>query len=253
MFATRIASSIVRSSAVRLAVRSAVLPRTASMAPVLSSSAAITPMRRFAHGIVSKDLSLKLQEEIKFEESNVGSEDTTFLEEFKARNEWKVEDKLGSKEVTMVRTFGDETITIYFNTDALADAAEQAEGEEGEEDSEDPAVIVSAIIEKKGTEGALEVTATALNGEFLVDHVSYVKTAELARDQSAEGDWVRRGKYGGPVFADLDEGLQETFQHYLEERGFDTDLANFVGLYIESKEQTEYSHWLQCLNKFVSK
>ncbi|KAJ1330114.1 hypothetical protein BSLG_009698 [Batrachochytrium salamandrivorans] len=221
MFATRIASSIVRSSAVRLAVRSAVLPRTASMAPVLSSSAAITPMRRFAHGIVSKDLSLKLQEEIKFEESNVGSEDTTFLEEFKARNEWKVEDKLGSKEVTMT----------------FADAAEQAEGEEGEEDSEDPAVIVSAIIEKKGTEGALEVTATALNGEFLVDHVSYVKTAELARDQSAEGDWVRRGKYGGPVFADLDEGLQETFQHYLEERGFDTDLANFVGLYIESKEQ----------------
>ncbi|KAJ1343132.1 hypothetical protein BSLG_002158 [Batrachochytrium salamandrivorans] len=250
MFATRIASSIVRSSAVRLAVRSAVLPRTASMAPVLSSSAAITPMRRFAHGIGS---FTKVAGGDQIRESNVGSEDTTFLEEFKARNEWKVEDKLGSKEVTMVRTFGDETITIYFNTDALADAAEQAEGEEGEEDSEDPAVIVSAIIEKKGTEGALEVTATALNGEFLVDHVSYVKTAELARDQSAEGDWVRRGKYGGPVFADLDEGLQETFQHYLEERGFDTDLANFVGLYIESKEQTEYSHWLQCLNKFVSK
>eukprot|EP00842_Homolaphlyctis_polyrhiza_P003381 jgi/Hompol1/4043/HPOL_006894-RA len=183
---------------------------------------------------VDKDLSHKLREELKFEVDAAKDNDTSFIEEFKKKGVWKVEDKAGSKEVYLTRSFGNEKITVYFNTDALTDS-NNFEDQPDNEDEGFP-VVTSVIIEKQGVEGALEITATAEDGAFFVDHVSHVKSGSLALDQSAEGDWQRRGQYGGPVFGDLDDGLQELFGRYLEERGFDTGLANFVGLYIENKE-----------------
>ncbi|EGF83364.1 hypothetical protein BATDEDRAFT_84910 [Batrachochytrium dendrobatidis JAM81] len=251
MFATRIATTLIRSGAARIAARPVVFSqlKTTITTPLLSALH-ISPARRFAHGLVDKDLVTKLQEEIKYEAESPENENASFLASFKAKNIWAIEDKLGGKDISMTRTFGNEKITLYFNTDAISEAAEQ---DMGEDESEDPSVVTSCIIEKQGVEGALEITATAINGEFIVDHVFFVDSQKLALDLSAEGDWIRRSKYGGPIFADLEENVQETFQQYLEERGFDSELANFVGLYIESKEQNEYIHWLKNVENFVAK
>ncbi len=80
----------------------------------------------------------------------------------------------------------------------------------------------------------------------------YYKDGKLADEQSAEADWQRRGLYIGPQFAELDEGLQNLFERYLEERGVDSALANFLPDYVEYKEQKEYTKWLQNMKAFVS-
>jgi complement component 1 Q subcomponent-binding protein, mitochondrial len=117
-------------------------------------------------------------------------------------------------------------------------------------------VNLTILIEKKMAEedyGALEISATLQDQTFFIDSVAFNPSSELMMDQSAEGDWQRRGRYGGPVFQELDEGLQEHFHEFLKERGFDKTLAEFIPAYLEYKEQCEYTDWLKKLGRWVSK
>jgi len=57
----------------------------------------------------------------------------------------------------------------------------------------------------KPSSSALEITATAQDGTFFIDNVSVIPSQTLAKEESAEADWKRRGLYSGPAFQDLDE------------------------------------------------
>lgn len=70
-------------------------------------------------------------------------------------------------------------------------------------------------------------------------------------DSTAEGEWQRRAAYGGPVFSDLDEALQDYFHKYLKERGCDEFLAETITEYSMYKEQKEYMSWLSNMKKFI--
>lgn len=104
-------------------------------------------------------------------------------------------------------------------------------------------ISVNITIEKQG-KGALSIQTTAQDGTFEILEVSHFANAELAGPQTAEKDWLRHTQYGGPVFNNLDEDLQSMFDRYLEERGFNAELANIIPEYLASKEQAEYARWL---------
>ena len=53
------------------------------------------------------------------------------------------------------------------------------------------------------------------------------------------------------VFSELDQKLQQAFTDYLEERGVNGELGRFVMDFSEDKEQREYMHWLQGVQKFL--
>lgn len=53
------------------------------------------------------------------------------------------------------------------------------------------------------------------------------------------------------VFSELDQKLQQAFTTYLEERGVNAELGRFVMDFSEDKEQREYMHWLQGVQKFL--
>ena len=59
--------------------------------------------------------------------------------------------------------------------------------------------------------------------------------------------------YGGPIFDELDETLQNAFYDFLAQRGVDDELAGRIADYCSSKEQTEYVSFLEAVQKFVSK
>ena len=199
----------------------------------------------------AKDLSNKLQEEIGFESSpqERSQEAAEFIKAFKSKGIWEVEEKDGSKDIVIRRAFGKEKISVIFNTDALG---EDSMNEDETDAPETLPIGVSIVIENGSSEGALDISATSQDGAFFIDHVSHIPSKSLALDQSAEGDWKRRGLYGGPIFQDLDESLQETFHAYLEERGFDSGLSNFISCYVDEKEQNEYRNWLGNVKKFIS-
>lgn len=261
------ASQLLRSSLRAIArpslVKSFAAPVVARRVPTVAFNATRSfsaALPRMGNGVVDADLTHKLDEELQYEKSNEESGQPEFIKEFLDANSFKIDDKLGVDEVTLSRTFGNEKIRVLFSISDINNAASEgflpeddmvdAETEEDDEAVSFP-VRASVTIEKDG-QGAVTIDTVAQDGEIAVESVMYYKDGKLADEQSAEADWQRRGLYIGPQFAELDEGLQNLFERYLEERGVNSALANFLPDYVEYKEQKEYTQWLQNMKTFVS-
>ena len=153
----------------------------------------------------------------------------------------------------MTRSYNKEEIRLIFSTDGLDNEIDFDENEEEtESDDYDGAVPVQMIVTKPDHDGSLEIALTASSQGAFVDNVNYFPH-KLVVDETSEGDWQRRGLYGSPKFEDLDEELIENFQSYIEKRGIDTELSNFIQEYLTHKEQQEYVQWLKNVQSFVSK
>ncbi|KAI8390198.1 mitochondrial glycoprotein [Blakeslea trispora] len=194
--------------------------------------------------------------ELQYEKSNEEPAQPEFVKDFLEANAFTLEDKPGVDEVTLTRNFGNEKIRVLFSISDINNAASdeflpEDDMVEEEEEAVSFPVRASVTIEKEG-QGAVTIDTVAQDGEIAVESVMYYKESKLANEQSAEADWQRRGLYIGPQFAELDEGLQGLFERYLEERGINSALANFLPDYIEHKEQKEYTQWLDNMKRFVS-
>lgn len=127
---------------------------------------------------------------------------------------------------------------------------DEAAFDEGAEPSPAFPARVNVKVTRDGKQGALMIEATAQDGEMLIENVYYFADAAQADPQSGEAEWKRRAVYAGPPFGNLDDELQVLLERYLEERGVDVRMANFIPEYIDFKEQKEYLRWLQNLKTF---
>lgn len=113
-------------------------------------------------------------------------------------------------------------------------------------------ISLNIIIEKPGkTAGALSITATAEDGNILVDEVSYFDDAKVARVDSPDSAQKGTEVYLGPPYGTLDEELHGLVERFLEERGITQALAVFVPDYADVKEQREYVRWLSNVKSFI--
>jgi complement component 1 Q subcomponent-binding protein len=219
-----------------------------------------TTLPRFQN--VSTELATKLGEEIAFE-SELSSDDPPFLTTFKNTNLFQIHDTLGLDEVKLTRTYKDEKITVVFSTSDINNLEESsyegpddevAEEQEVEEEKDDTQVSfpfrLNVTVEKAG-HGVLAFDLVSEEGQLGFESVTYNHNPNEALDMTAEGDYKRRGNYNGPQFGHLDEGLQVLLERYVEERGIDEALLQFVPNYMEHKEQLEYVNWLKNVKGFV--
>ncbi|KAF2011748.1 mitochondrial glyco protein [Aaosphaeria arxii CBS 175.79] len=126
---------------------------------------------------------------------------------------------------------------------------EELDDEYGEDEQGFPAKA-SIRIERPG-KGALAIDVLAQDGDFLIEDLWHLPSADLAAPKTAEQEWQRRSLYVGPPFSNLDEDLQILLEKYLEEREINTRLALFIPDYIDHKEQKEYIRWLKNVKSFV--
>ncbi|WFD21969.1 Mitochondrial acidic protein mam33 [Malassezia equina] len=264
-------------SLLRAATRAnAIVRMPVSMRTILRSPAAIrmpsvqrsfaSSMLRLGQGETDSDLCASLQQEIAYEKDSARQEGTMeaepeWLQQFNSRGVWEIQDKAGSDEVALVRTFGNEEIRVLFcvgevDTAEPTDELESGEtdrlaaGESGEE-FEDSFPVRCAISISKANKGSLNIDAQVEDGQFLIENITYYRDNAVATQMTAEADWARRGLYIGPQFDTLDEQLQAQFESYLAERDITTDLALFIPNYVEYKEQNEYCGWLEGVKSFV--
>ena len=129
-----------------------------------------------SHGEADKELCLNLKKELDFEKEN-SEKSSSNISEFMSKNEWKIQDTLGEKEVVLSKDFGNEKINIFFTCE-VDDSAE-------EEDIEKNATIV---ITKPNQEGSLEIQTTlnVSQGVCFVEHLAYYEDAKLALENSVE-------------------------------------------------------------------
>lgn len=188
----------------------------------------------------------KLTQELAYESEASQAGTPEFVKEFTSQGTWSIQDNKGADEVTLERTFGNETVRLMFSVADL-DATPESEVElEGENAESEPAaesatsspLRVAITVIKRGTSGAMNVDAVCQDGAFLVENVSFYADSETGTALTAEADWKRRGLYLGPTFENLDPAVQDEFERFLEERGINESLALFVPDYAEYKEQT---------------
>lgn len=122
---------------------------------------------------------------------------------------------------------------------------DEAAFDEGAEPSPAFPARVNVKVTRDGKAGAMMIEATAQDGEMIIENVYYFADAAQADPESSEAEWKRRAVYAGPPFGNLDDELQVLLERYLEERGVDVRMANFIPEYIDFKEQKEYLRWLQ--------
>ena len=151
--------------------------------------------------------------------------------------------------VTLERQLNGETITISFDCqdEAEMDMEDMPEEQETNENEEDGASLEYGI--------NMDVTITKASGEKVV--VTAVASRKLivrnVRHLALGKEISDTKSYGGPLFEELNEELQDSFYSYLEDRGVDDELCFFVLSNSRVKEQAEYSNWLKKMLTFVEK
>ncbi|KAL7418487.1 Mitochondrial acidic protein mam33 [Cryptotrichosporon argae] len=248
-----LARAAASASHLRVAPRAAAVPAFRGAARPLSVSA-----RRLGSGQTDGELAAALAAEHAYEldaASALAGQTPDFLETFRAAGVWVLEDVAGSDDVVVKRTFGNETLKLTFQISDLDTAEPELEGESApagaDEDAPAPPYITCALfVAKSGAARALAVDLEAGADGFEVTNVAVYDKA-LAEKEGAEGDWERRSRYMGPQFDTLDATVQDGFAAFLNERGVDESLANFVVAYAEYKEQKDYVSWLAEVKEFV--
>lgn len=171
---------------------------------------------------------------------------------------WAIKDDAGKGVVTLSRTFKGENIVITFDCQDLAESEEDfdmsdMENEEGEEGGDE--MNEDEDMEMGGESGInFDVVITKGNEKLVFNCVAYqqiqVDNVQFIPAGKEVGD---KELYGGPIFQDLDEVLQESMINYLADRKIDDELSYFISSFSYNKEQKEYVNWLNSVMNFVEK
>ncbi|KAH7447905.1 hypothetical protein KP509_01G126700 [Ceratopteris richardii] len=116
-----------------------------------------------------------------------------------------------------------------------------------EEDLEIIEVLHMSVSLSKTANVRLEVDCSFVRGAkaVMIEDVIFHEDDILELEGAPE-------PYGGPIFEDLDEDLQQGFHEILEVRGLTAKFAWYMMDYMTDKEQREYVRWLHRVRDFLS-
>ncbi|KAG0466938.1 hypothetical protein HPP92_017941 [Vanilla planifolia] len=110
---------------------------------------------------------------------------------------------------------------------------------------EDPRLHMSLVVEvSKGEASGFDLQFVCSAWQ---DSLDVVKVYPVSRLHAA----LR--PYMGPNFKELDDELQEAIRSYLEERGVNDDLAEFLHEYMVNKDKVEFIRWMKNVEAYVKK
>lgn len=220
------------------------------------------------------------QEKILLEETGLPMTDKE-IEGFLKSGSWTLSVSAGTDEVELVKNFEGERVVVKFSASSAArvrfdpisdfdddeyeeeeadyepeneneeDEAEEEFEEEFEEEENDEGVLVRVYVEQPG-KGTLSFDCDLLDGEFSIEQASFFENSDIAMSDKPEDVATREKLYAGPIFDNLDHELITAFEGYLDDRGINSDMADFIAQYGETKEMNEYNSWLEKVFKFVS-
>ncbi|MCO5581387.1 hypothetical protein L7F22_035269 [Adiantum nelumboides] len=205
-----------------------------------SSSLNLQSLRYFCTpSSVDKDLLSVLKSEIEHEKSiDAASERDSKI----PPKPFTIKDKEGAQEVFLYRSYNNEDISVscLFQVQPYPEP-----NEDGDESDGAPQQVVQMTVKvsKGGDDPYLEIRCLTTGQEPVIEHVVYKEVATGVKDLP----------YEGPLFEDLDDSVQKGFLKYVEARGIDAKLGDFILTYMYHKEQREYSRWLKNLQAFLSK
>jgi len=128
------------------------------------------------------------------------------------------------------------------------DENEFLSGQDQDESEEEPsqAVRFGVTVSKGGKTVVLQCRCGG-DGEISIESATVRDgEAESVLTALAGGENLNAALYQGPEFSELAEDLQESFAEYVvKECGIDEDVAAFISMYADYREQVEYVTWMK--------
>ncbi|CAH2073924.1 unnamed protein product [Thlaspi arvense] len=167
---------------------------------------------------------------------------------------FKMEDKPGSKIVTLTRDYEGECVIVEVHMTNLVtgdkeddeddDEEENEEDEQHEDKPEKPkqSNVPLLVTLSKKTGPSLEFRCTAFPDKIAIKDMWVTFPDDPSKDELA---------YEGPSFRALDEKLRKAFHRYIEIRGIEPSMINFLHEYMINKDSKEHLLWLKTLKNFV--
>ncbi len=123
--------------------------------------------------------------------------------------------------------------------------------EENEEESE-PLNSVQFCVTVSKAGKTLVVNCLSEYGEARIESVMTSASTPDAVHAN-QGNLPEKSQYQGPEFSELAEDLQEAFAVYLEgECGVNSDVASFVAMYSDYREQSQYAQFLKDVQSIIA-
>merc|ERR1712216_1037274 len=102
------------------------------------------------------------------------------------------------------------------------------------------------------TKAGKSIVMNCMSSEGVASIESLAVTAEDIETIQSNGG-IDTKQYQGPEFIELDEDLQRAFHDYLEtDLGVNGDLASFICMYADYKEQAQYVQFLKDAKNIIS-
>ncbi|OBA23023.1 mitochondrial glyco protein [Metschnikowia bicuspidata var. bicuspidata NRRL YB-4993] len=252
-FISRVAfSGVCRSSLPQLA-RRAVLPISTR-----SFSSAVVRHQKLADIVKSEyKVAMAVDNELEPEQ-----------EKFLEKNGFSVIESEYDSNVELRKTLpSGEEIRVFFDINEVSDVelrAPEFEGEEGAEAEQFEEELdqfdntfanVKVLVSKPESNEGIFFNLLLQNSEedLMVDYFNYKPDVTKFLTQIKEqGTFLAATEYQGPQFSNLDESLQLGMEKYLENKGINEELADFIFAFAEVKEETAYRKLLSNVSKFLS-
>lgn len=180
------------------------------------------------------------------------------INEFIEKTKFQLSQKENSAIVQLTKKHDDEIVRIFFDVEKVSNAAQQdqdfAEEETEEEELGTGFSNIYAVVEKNNSGLLFELTLQNFSDAFVISSITPLENAlKYVNDFAEKGVYYDDVTYQGPEFMNLDESLQVEFETYLQERGFNEELLEFIVFASEHKEEGEYRKWLGSVTDFVSR
>mmetsp|Transcript_59973 Transcript_59973/g.147415 ORF Transcript_59973/g.147415 Transcript_59973/m.147415 type:complete len:156 (-) Transcript_59973:4741-5208(-) len=122
-------------------------------------------------------------------------------------------------------------------------------GVEDDDDEQSSPVRFTVTVSKAG-----KTITFACYSEFGLAKVDGVSTTHLSPQSVHETmGTLPKAEYQGPVYEELSEDLQEAFETYLQEDcGVTEDIASFVAMFSDYREQMNYMSFLKEAQSIIS-
>ncbi|ESQ40514.1 hypothetical protein EUTSA_v10014433mg [Eutrema salsugineum] len=191
-----------------------------------------------------------IETEIGFAEQ---ADDYDRVEEFPSGFPFKMEDKPGSKTVTLTREYEGESVIVEIHMTNLVTGDKEDDEDDDEDESEEDEYedkpekpkqsnVPLLVTLSKKTGPSLEFRCTAFPDKIAIKDMWVTFPDNPSKDELA---------YEGPSFRVLDEKLRKAFHRYIEIRGIKPSMINFLHEYMINKDSKEHLLWLKTLKNFV--
>lgn len=105
-------------------------------------------------------------------------------------------------------------------------------------------------ITKKGSKSGLLVTGSTIDNSYEFQKIEFSEDVDNLFNHFITQKPVET--YTGPDFNSLDERLQSEFNDFLSSMGINEELAAFINVLAQDKDQRLYKKWLESVNKFFN-